>query len=277
MAFQLFKYQALGNDMLVVDPARFEMALTPERARLLCDRHFGVGADGICYGPLPNEPGANAMRFLNPDGSEAEKSGNGLRVFARYLWDMGYVDGRAAVRRSYPITIQNQPIQAEVLDDNAHTIALEMGQVTFSRVEEEMEVDGEIWRITAVSVGNPHCVLFDDRLDAIHHIGPILENAPEFPNRTNVQIVRVVDDHAIEIGIWERGAGYTLASGTSASAAAGAAIRTGRCRSPIEVCMAGGDAMVAIDENWNVVLTGTVTAVFTGNLASEMIALLDAI
>ncbi len=174
--------------MLVIDPAQFELVLTPARVRLLCDRHFGIGADGICYGPLPDEPGPNAMRFLNPDGSEAEKSGNGLRIFARYLWDAGMVNGR-----SYPITIQNQPIQAEVLDDTAHTIALEMGKVTFSRIEEEMEVDGELCRITAVSVGNPHCVLFDDRLDAIHHIGPILENAPEFPQRTNVQMVRVVD------------------------------------------------------------------------------------
>ena len=270
MTFQIFKYQALGNDMLVVDPARFELALTPERVRLLCDRHFGVGADGICYGPLPDEPGPNAMRFFNPDGSEAEKSGNGLRIFARYLWDAGYVDGRAAVRHSYPITIQNQPIRAEVLDETAHTIALEMGALTFSRIEEEMEVDGERRRITAVSIGNPHCVLFDDRLDAIHHIGPILENAPAFPNRTNVQIVRIVDEHTIEIAIWERGAGYTLASGTSASAAAGAAVRIGRCHSPVKVRMAGGNAAVAIDENWDVVLTGTVTAVFSGTLAMEM-------
>ncbi|MBE2223233.1 MAG: diaminopimelate epimerase [Anaerolineae bacterium] len=269
-AARIYKYQALGNDMLIVDPAQFGLALTPERVRLLCDRHFGIGADGICYGPLPDEPGPNAMRFLNPDGSEAEKSGNGLRIFARYLWDAGYV-----ASRSYSITIQNQPIYAEVLDEAAHTIALAMGQVSFSRIEEEMEVAGETVRITAVSVGNPHCVLFDDRLDAIHHIGPILENAPPFPNRTNVQIVHLVDEHTIEIAIWERGAGYTLASGTSASASAGAAIRTGRCTSPVEVRMAGGSATVAVDENWNVVLTGTVTAVFHGKLAPDMIKKLE--
>jgi diaminopimelate epimerase len=265
MTFQIFKYQALGNDMLVIDPARFGLALTPERVRLLCDRHFGVGADGVCYGPLPDEPGPNAMRFFNPDGSEAEKSGNGLRIFARYLWDAGYVDGRV-----YPITIQNQPICAEALDESAHTIALEMGALTFSRIEEEMRVDGEMVRITAVSIGNPHCVLFEDRLDAIRRIGPILEDDAAFPKRTNVQIVRVVDAHTIEIAIWERGAGYTLASGTSASAAAGAAVRTGRCQSPVTVRMAGGEATVAIDEHWQVTLTGTVTAVFSGTLAAEM-------
>jgi len=256
----------MGNDMLVIDPAQFELALTPARAWLLCDRHFGVGADGICYGPLPDEPGPNAMRFLNPDGSEAEKSGNGLRIFARYLWDAGYVDSRA-----YTITIQNQPIQAEVLDEAAHTLTLQMGRVTFSQIEEEIEVDGEVYRITAVSMGNPHCVLFDDNLDAIFQVGSILETAPPFPNRTNVQIVRMIDEHTIDIAIWERGAGFTLASGTSACAAAGAAIRTGRCRSPVEVRMAGGLATVAVVENWNVVLTGTVTAVFRGELAPEMI------
>jgi diaminopimelate epimerase len=266
-SFHIIKYQAMGNDMLVVDPTSFPMGLKPERIRLICERHFGVGADGICYGPLPDGPGPNVMRFFNPDGTEAEKSGNGLRIFARYLWDTGYVDSR-----SFTITIQNQPVLAEVLDENANTIALEMGQVSFSRVEEEMEVDGEVMKITAVSVGNPHCVIFDDDLDAIHRIGPILETAPAFPNRTNVQIVHVVDEHTIEIAIWERGAGYTLASGTSASATAGAALRTGRCQSPVEVRMAGGSATVVVDEDWQVILTGTVTAVFQGELSPEMIA-----
>ncbi len=271
MQTDFLKYQAMGNDMLVIDPAHFDIALTPERIRLLCDRHFGVGADGICYGPLTDEPGLNVMRFLNPDGTEAEKSGNGLRIFARYLWDAGYIDAR-----SFPITIQNQPIQAEVLDDNAHTIVLEIGQISFSRIEEEMEVAGKAVRITAVSVGNPHCVIFDDDLDAIDYIGPLLETAPAFPNRTNVQLVRVVDEHTLEIAIWERGAGYTLASGTSATAAAGAAICTGRCQSPVAVRMAGGNATVAVDENWRVKLTGTVTAVFHGELAPDMIIKLDA-
>ncbi len=113
--------------MLVIDPAVFSLPLTPARARLLCHRHFGLGADGICYGPLPGEPGPNRMRFLNPDGSEAEKSGNGLRIFARYLWDVGLVNGR-----SYTITIHGQTIQADVLDDEARTIALAMGPLTFS-------------------------------------------------------------------------------------------------------------------------------------------------
>lgn len=269
MANWLWKYEALGNDMLVWDPAHFSLPLTPERVRLLCDRHFGLGADGVCYGPLPEVTGPNEMRFFNPDGTEAEKSGNGLRIFARYLWDMGYVNGR-----SYPLTISNQTIRAEVLDAAAQTIALEMGRLTFSRVEEAVDVGGERVRLTAVSLGNPHCVLFRDDLAAIQTIGPLLETAPLFPNRTNVQVVKVLDAHTIEIAIWERGAGYTLASGTSASAAAGAAIRTGRCRSPIEVRMAGGPATVTITADWQVTLTGAVTAVYHATLAPELLAVL---
>jgi diaminopimelate epimerase len=269
MTHSFVKYHALGNDMLVIDPARFGLPLTAVRVRLLCDRHFGAGADGVCYGPLPGAGTPNAMRFYNPDGSEAEKSGNGLRIFARYLWDVGYVNGR-----SFPITLHGQTIQATILDDDAHTISLEMGQLTFSRIEEEIVVANETWRVTAVSIGNPHCVLFRDDLDTIWTIGPRLETAPQFPNRTNVQLVRVLDEHTIEIAIWERGAGYTLASGTSASAAAGTAIRTGRAHSPITVHMAGGDAHVAIDRGWNVTLTGTVTAVYHATLAPELVKMM---
>ncbi|MBP6471067.1 MAG: diaminopimelate epimerase [Chloroflexi bacterium] len=270
MAALFWKYQALGNDMLVIDPAVFPLTLTPARARLLCHRHFGLGADGICYGPLPGEPGPNTMRFLNPDGSEAEKSGNGLRIFARYLWDVGLAHGR-----SYTITIHGQTIQADVLDDEARTIALAMGQLTFSWVEEEVAVDGAVVRLTAVSIGNPHCVLFTDDLTAVHTIGPKLETSPLFPNRTNVQLVHVVDAHSMEIAIWERGAGYTLASGTSASAAAGTAVRTGRCQSPVTVRMAGGEATVTVDENWQVVLTGGVTAVAQGTIAPDLLRELE--
>jgi diaminopimelate epimerase len=266
----LRKYQALGNDMLVWDPAHFPWPLTPARVRLLCDRHFGLGADGICYGPLPEAGPGPAMCFFNPDGTEAEKSGNGLRIFARYLWDAGYVHGR-----SYTLSMQGQAIRAEVLDAHAQTIALEMGHLIFSRVAEEVVLAGRRWQITAVSIGNPHCVIFDDDLAAIQTIGPLLENAPLFPHRTNVQLVRVLDSHSIEIAIWERGAGYTLASGTSASAAAGAAVRTGRCRSPIEVHMAGGTASVSLDETWAVVLTGAVTAVYQATLSADFLAALN--
>jgi diaminopimelate epimerase len=123
---------------------------------------------------------------------------------------------------------------------------------------------------TAVSIGNPHYVIFSDDLNTVHQIGPQIETAPVFPQRTNVQMVRVIDKHTIRIAIWERGAGYTLASGTSASAAAGTAVRLGHCLSPVEVQMDGGAAQVEVSENWDVMLVGEVTAVYEGILAADM-------
>lgn len=260
---QFHKYQALGNDMIVVDPAFFSLPLSPQQIQWLCDRHFGVGADGVCYGPLSGPP--FRMRFFNPDGSEAEKSGNGLRIFARYLWDAGYVNGRF-----YTIAIHDTLVQAEVLDDTANTIALEMGQLHFTAVNEWIDVQGEQYEITAVSIGNPHCVLFNHPLTDIHTIGPRLEAAPLFPNRTNVQLVQLLNKHTIQIEIWERGAGYTLASGTSSCAAAGAAIKNGYCQNPVEVRMAGGTALVTVQEDWQVKLTGAVSAVYRGVLTADI-------
>jgi diaminopimelate epimerase len=280
----IFKYQALGNDMLVIDPSKFSAPLTPALIRRLCNRHFGIGADGICYGPLPNADHQHAMRFFNPDGSEAEKSGNGLRIFARYLWDQKIAGGRG-----FEILIGGQNIGVMVMDDNAAKIALEMGRLSFTSshipaagpmrevVAEPMIFAGREYSATAVSVGNPHCVIFSeaDLADLARTIGPLIETAPQFLNRTNVQFARTLDRHTIEIEIWERGAGYTLASGTSACAAAGAAVKTGRCNSPVTVRMAGGVAEVAIDTDWRATLTGQVAAVFEGKLAAEMLETID--
>jgi diaminopimelate epimerase len=259
------KYQALGNDMIIIDPASFPAPLTPETIQLLCDRHFGIGGDGICYGPLPEHWPALAMRFFNPDGSEAEKSGNGLRIFARYVWDAGYVNGR-----TFTIHIHGETVPVELLDDQANRLRLGMGQLTFKWLDEPLAVGEEVVRGPAVSIGNPHYVIFSDDLDAIHQIGPQVETAPAFPQRTNVQLVHVINEHTIRIVIWERGAGYTLASGTSASAAAGTAVRLGHCSSPVEVQMEGGTAQVEISENWGVKLVGEVTAVYEGTLSPDM-------
>lgn len=259
------KYQALGNDMIVVDPATFSPPpLTPAAIRLLCDRHFGIGADGICYGPLPEQQPALTMRFYNPDGSEAEKSGNGLRIFARYVWDVGYVNGR-----SFTIHINNEVVPVEILDDAAHNIRLGMGKLKFNWVDEPLIVGDDVVRGTAVAIGNPHYVIFSDDLSAIHQIGPQIETVPVFPQRTNVQLVQVIDEHTIRIAIWERGAGYTLASGTSASAAAGTAVHLGRCTSPVKVQMDGGTAQVEIEDG-DVMLVGRVTAVYEGTLSDEV-------
>ena len=259
------KYQALGNDMIIIDPASFPTPLTPAVIRLLCDRHFGIGGDGICYGPLPEQLPNLAMRFYNPDGSEAEKSGNGLRIFARYVWDVGFVNGR-----SFTIYINNDPVPVEILDDDAHRLRLGMGNLAFNWVDEPLRVGNEVIKGTAVSIGNPHCVIFRDDLSAIHQLGPQIETAPIFPQRTNVQLVQLIDEHTIRIAIWERGAGYTLASGTSASAAAGTAVHLEHCSSPVDVQMDGGTAQVEIGDDGSVMLVGEVTAVFEGTLSNEI-------
>ena len=262
---KFYKYTALGNDMIVIDPAQCNMAMSPDNIRRICDRHFGTGADGICYGPHPDSPlDVPTMRFFNPDGSEAEKSGNGMRIFARYLWDAHYV-----TQREFNIGINNEVVPVRVLNDLATEMAIGMGQLSFARVDEEMVFDGEVVRATAVSIGNPHCVIITDELQQVHTLGPVIESAPQFPQRTNVQFVKIIDQHTIQIEIWERGAGYTLASGTSTCAAAGTAVKLGHCQSPVTVYMLGGTAVVEIDEEWAVNLIGAVAKIYEGIFAPE--------
>lgn len=279
MKAHFYKYQALGNDMVVIDPAEFDYPLTPATVQLICHRHLGLGADGICYGPLPEASHPRALRFFNPDGSQAEKSGNGLRVFARYLWDRGYVSSR-----NFDIWMNGETATVEIRDDLARTIAMTIGRLSFFSadipvsgparevVAERMSFGNNEYSVTAVSVGNPHCVIFVDESspELARRLGPLIEIAPQFPRRTNAQLARALDQHTIQLEIWERGAGYTLASGTSASAAAGAAIKTGRCRSPVQVQMPGGTAHVAIDDHWQVTLTGSVEAVGHGEFAPDL-------
>ncbi len=290
------KYQALGNDYIVLDPADWPEQPSAALVRHVCDRHRGVGADGLLWGPLgtawtalqgrPGEP--FGLRLFNPDGGEFEKSGNGLRIFARYLWDR-----RLAPGPSFTLMTPVGPVTAHVLDPSGGRIAMDMGRLSFDSrevpviglprevVDERVSVAGrELW-ITAVTIGNPHCVLFLDRRNAAalgelvepsaqlaHELGPLLEHSPLFPSRTNVQFAQVMDSHTLRIEIWERGAGYTLSSGTSSCAAAGAAIRTGRCISPVTVAMPGGTMLVEIGDDWSARLTGTVEFVCDGTLAA---------
>ena len=267
------KYQALGNDYLVLDPADFP-SLDAELARRLCDRHRGVGADGVLWGPAePAEP--FALRMFNPDGSEFEKSGNGLRIFARALWEMGLPAG-PRFHIATPVGV----VAAHVLDPHGDRIAVDMGRLTFDSAEiplagpprqaidETLMLPAGRFRCTAVGIGNPHCVLFFDEVTPAlaHELGPQVERHELFPHRTNVQFVRVLDAHTLYMEIWERGVGYTLASGTSSCAAAGAAIRTGRAESPITVRMPGGELLIEIGEDWSVRMTGDVRPVCAGEV-----------
>lgn len=295
-AARFTKYHAHGNDYLVLDPADWPTPPAAKAIRDLCDRRRGVGADGVLWGPTssqaPLTPGTGggrfALRLFNPDGSEFEISGNGLRIFARYLWDR-----RLPAGPEFTIETPAGPVIAHVLDAAGDRITLALGRLSFRSaeiglagpsqevIEEPVVVAGQQLRITAVTIGNPHCVVFADgpgghdpldltELSALAHtFGPALERLPLFPNRTNVQFVRVVDAHTLAMAIWERGAGYTLASGSSSCAAAGAAIRTGRCASPVTVHMPGGQMLVEVADDWTVRLTGTVTFVCSGSLDAK--------
>ena len=273
------KYQALGNDYLVLESGGVDLPGAAVRA--LCDRHHGVGADGVLVEDKAPD-GRLAVRIVNPDGSEAEKSGNGLRIFARYLWDRGRVADEL-----FEVVTQGGTVRCQVRDAG-RLVFVAMGAASFDSatipvagprrevVDEALEVGGEPLRITAVTVGNPHCVVFvAEPTEALaRRLGPALETHPLFPHRTNVQFVQVVDLHRITMEIWERGAGYTLASGSSACAAAAAAVRLGACDGDVTVAMPGGELAIGVGPGFELTLLGPVAKVAEGMVAEE---LLDAV
>jgi diaminopimelate epimerase len=270
------KYHALGNDYLVVEAGALEVPLTPATVRRVCDRHFGVGADGVLLRQADSD-GRFALRIFNPDGSEAEKSGNGLRIFARHLWDRGVVRDQAFTVRTAGGEVRCQ------VHAGGRTVTVDMGRVSFHSsdipvagaprevLDEPLEVDGEPLRISAATIGNPHCVLIRETVSAAdaRRLGPRLETHALFPRRTNVQLVQVIDRGSLRLEIWERGAGYTLASGSSSCAAAAVAHRLGLCDAAVQVHMPGGALAIEIAPSWEVRLTGPVTRVAEGRVDPE--------
>lgn len=268
------KYHGLGNDYLVIDPKVCDVKLTADTIRLICDRHFGVGADGILYGPIKEE-GSFRVRIFNPDGSEAEKSGNGLRIFARYLFEKGYVD-----TKSFTIETLGGVVRAEIKDDKGALIRINMGKTTFINTEipvkgqkrevvnEELQIGKEKYKVTCLSIGNPHCVIPAEDISEkkARQLGPLVENHQLFPNRINMQLLKIIDRSNIEIRIWERGAGYTLASGSSACAAAAVAHKLGLSDRRIDVKMPGGTLLIEIGEDGRIYMTGPVQMIFKGCL-----------
>lgn len=279
------KSHALGNDYIVVDPAALSFPLTPPVIRLLCDRHHGVGSDGI----LAHVPSARAvvgLRIYNPDGSEAEKSGNGLRIFARYLHDHGLVTAPTFTVETPGgiVTVALQLRGREV-----EGITVEMGTATFRSdripmtgparevVDEALEVDGEPFLITAVSVGNPHCVVFVPDLAAVdlQRLGPGLETHPAFPHRTNVQFAEVQSPRRVAARIWERGAGETMASGSSACAVAAAAVRKNLAERELTIAMPGGELQVAVAADWAIRMAGPAVEIYEGTLSPAFVRALE--
>ena len=275
---EFHKYQALGNDYIVIDPAQLNAALTPEQIIRICHPHLGVGSDGILVGPYKSEDGDFGLRLFNPDGNEFEKSGNGLRIFSRYLFDQGLVQAEV-----FTINTPGGIVRA-LVHPGRHTVSVEMGQVSFDSAKipvtgparevlnETISVAGQDYRYCAASIGNPHCIVLPDQVTAelARSIGPAIETAARFPNRTNVQFMEIIDSNNIRIEIWERGVGYTLASGSSSCAAAAVAHRLGYCDQQITVHCTGGDIDITIANEFFITMTGAVTKVCTGQLAAEV-------
>jgi diaminopimelate epimerase len=276
------KYHALGNDYVVLDPVDYPSWTAPDRGqiRVICHRNFGIGSDGILWGPLPSRQASFGLRIFNPDGSEAEKSGNGLRIFSRYLWDEARVK-----EPSFTIETPGGVVRSEI-KEGGRLITIAMGSVSFDSraipvagvarevLNESIEIQGRRFSFSAATIGNPHCVIPVDDLspELARRYGPDIEVHPLFPNRTNVQFLRVLDRSNIRIEIWERGAGYTLASGSSSSAAAAVAHRLGKVDAHVTVHMPGGTLAIEIGEHHSVLMTGTVNKVAVGELNPELFA-----
>ncbi|MFB0520073.1 MAG: diaminopimelate epimerase [Desulfatiglandales bacterium] len=275
---QFHKYHALGNDYIVLNPADVGSQLTSSQIQLICHRNYGVGSDGILFGPFESSECDFAVRIFNPDGSEAEKSGNGLRIFSRYLWDR-----RLVHERPFTILTAGGKVTSRV-HRGGKKVTIDMGRVSFDSrqvpvegsprevINEPIVVDGQELRFCAATIGNPHCVILRDEISAgeAQKWGPLIERDPRFPNRTNVQFMKVLDRANIQIEIWERGAGYTLASGSSSSAAAAVAYRLGLCDSQIAVHMPGGKIEITVSSGFSVSMTGPVTRVADGTISDEM-------
>ena len=272
------KYHGLGNDYLVFDPNRNKLRLSPANVRLLCDRNFGVGADGVVEGPLL-EGERISVRIWNSDGSMTENSGNGVRIFAKYLKDGGYVQ-----KKNFTIYTQGGEASIHYLNEEGTRLKVSMGKVSFwsdevpvegprREIVNETMVFGRIpYPVTCLNIGNPHCVILMDEIskELVSRIGGYSENARQFPAKINTQIMKVLDRTHIQTEVYERGAGYTLASGTGCCAAAAAAYRLGLTDPKVIVQMPGGTLEVEIEEDGQVLMTGDVGYVGSMKLGSAL-------
>lgn len=277
------KSHGLGNDYIVLNQDKIEFELTEKAIVKICDVHYGIGSDGILL-KVPSAKADFGLRILNPDGSEAEKSGNGLRIFAKYLYDYKYV-----AEKIFTIETPGGLVRVEIIEvknEKAFTIKVDMGKAIFESekipvncerkecIDETLHLEYKDYQINCVSVGNPHCVILKDELDEkeLKTFGSKIENNEMFPNRINVQFAKVISPSEVEILIWERGAGWTLASGSSSCAVASVVLKKGLTERNVSVKMAGGNLAIEIDELWNIKMTGKVREIASGFLSNELIS-----
>ena len=277
------KSHGLGNDYFVLNEAELSFKLNEKNIQLLCDVHYGIGSDGILL-KVPSDKADFGLKIYNPDGSEAEKSGNGLRIFAKYLYDYSHTSGK-----KFTIETLGGIVTAEVTRETkgiASQVKVDMGKAIFDShqipvtcdspecLDHPLNIVDETYLINCVSVGNPHCVILRDRLveaEIMKH-GSEIENHPMFPHRINVQFAKVISRSEVEILIWERGAGYTLASGSSSCAVAAVMVKKGLTDRVLSLKMPGGTLHIEIDEDWNIRMIGEVREIASGYLSDELIA-----
>jgi diaminopimelate epimerase len=278
MQIEFTKYQGLGNDFVLVDNrGQPTPLLSPAQAVQLCDRHVGIGGDGVIF-LLPGDSGADyTMRIYNSDGSEPEMCGNGIRCLARFIADLEGIG--AAEPRTYRIHTLAGLITPEVQSNGQvrvnmgppHLLGREIPTALVAPDEKvvnaKLEVAGQSWEVTCVSMGNPHCITFVEDVAAIalEQLGPQFEHHAAFPQRTNTEFIETVRPDYLKMRVWERGAGATLACGTGACAALVAGVLTGRCGNAATVELPGGPLYIewsALDQA--VFMTGPAQKVFTG-------------
>ena len=275
---KFWKMHGLGNDYVVIDNRDQKIGdkQAAELAKKLCERRFSVGADGlllVCNSALADVK----MRIFNADGSEAEMCGNGIRCFAKYCFENGIVK-----KNEFPIETLSgiKHVWLTVKDIEVKTVKVDMGSPNWERlslpmlgegtcINEELEVDEEMYKVTCLSMGNPHCVIFVDKVDEfpVEYVGPMVENHPSFPKRTNVGFVQVLNKSELKVRVWERGCGETLACGTGTCAAVAAANKLGKVGTKVTVHVLGGDLQVDVGKS--LFLSGAAEKVFQGTLFSE--------
>ena len=277
MGIEFRKYQGLGNDFILIDNRHTSQPIiTPEQAIAMCDRHFGIGADGVIFA-LPGEEDTDyTMRIYNSDGSEPEMCGNGIRCLAKFIADL---EGIGEVNKTYRIQTLAGVITPQLQGDGKVRVDMGQPQLTAQEIPttltdgedkviaQPLEVADKTWLVTCVSMGNPHCITFVDDADAIalQQIGSLFEHHPVFPQRTNTEFIQVVKPDYIKMRVWERGAGITLACGTGACASVVAGVLNGKCDRSCTVELPGGCLEIEWSERDNrVYMTGAAESVFTG-------------
>jgi diaminopimelate epimerase len=278
MNLEFAKYQGLGNDFILVDNRDSPTPkVTPEQAIKLCDRHFGIGGDGVIFA-LPGQDGTDyTMRIFNSDGSEPEMCGNGIRCMARFIADL---EG-ASAKTSYTIHTLAGLIVPKLTADGQVTVDMGKPRLSASEIpttlagadgqsiDQSLTVAGQTWQVTNVSMGNPHCITFVEDVQAIdlEKIGPQFEHNAAFPQRTNTEFIEVVRPDYLKMRVWERGAGITLACGTGACAALVAAVLNGKSDRKATIELPGGPLLIEWAADEKIFMTGPAELAFTGSVA----------